>query len=123
MHIRRKLRKSGLKNHAPEFVSSNHLPSASPDLNLLDYKLWSVLEGKICTRCHHNLESTQALVEAVDNFPIDVVCTDDLTDMGTVLWQMAAILYMFFFLFVVHCICNKLCEHFSNQTSNLHFFG
>jgi len=30
----------------------------------------------VCTRHHHNLESLkQALVEAVDNFPMDVVRT------------------------------------------------
>ena len=34
------------------------------------------LEGMVCTRRHHNLESLkQALVEAVDNFSMDVVCT------------------------------------------------
>jgi hypothetical protein len=49
------------------------IPSACPDLNPLDYKLWSVLEGMVCTRRHHNLESLkQTLVEAVDNFPVDV---------------------------------------------------
>jgi hypothetical protein len=53
------------------------------DLNPLDYKLWSVLEGMAYTRCHHNLESLkQVLVEAVDNFPMDVICTaiDELTN-------------------------------------------
>lgn len=65
-----------LKNHVPEFISSDDWPSASPDLNPLDYKLWSVLEGMVCTRRNHNLNSLkQALVEAVDNFPQDVVRT------------------------------------------------
>jgi hypothetical protein len=64
------------ENHVPEFISSDHWPSASPDLNPLEHKLWSVLESMVCTRCHHNLESlNQALVEAVDNFPMDVVRT------------------------------------------------
>jgi hypothetical protein len=44
-----------LKNHVPEFISSEHWPSASPDLNPLDKKLWS--EGMVCTRLHHNVES------------------------------------------------------------------
>ena len=42
--------------------------SASPDLNPLDSKLWSVLEGMICTRHHYNLQSLkQVHVEDVDN--------------------------------------------------------
>jgi hypothetical protein len=63
-----------LENHVPEFISSEHWPSASPDLNALDCKLWSVLEGMVCTRRLHNLESLkQVLLEAVGNFPMDVV--------------------------------------------------
>ena len=63
-----------LENHVPKFITCYHWPSVSPDLNPLDYILWSVLKGMICTRCHHNLESLkQVLVEAVDNFPVDVV--------------------------------------------------
>ena len=58
-------------------------------LNSLNYKLWPVLEG---TRRHHNLESLkQALVEAVDNFPMDV----GLTDFSAVLGQMVTILNNF----------------------------
>ena len=61
-----------LKNHVPKYISSDHWPSASPDLSPLDYKFWSVLEDLICTRYHHNLESLkQVLVKAVDNFPMD----------------------------------------------------
>ena len=52
-----------LENHVPKFISSEHWPSA------LDYKLRSVLEGMVCTRRHHNLESLkQAMLEAVDIF-------------------------------------------------------
>jgi hypothetical protein len=60
-------------NHVPK---CNHWLSANLDLNPLHYKLWSVLEGMVCIRRHHNLESLkQALVETVDNFPMDVVHT------------------------------------------------
>ena len=65
-----------LENHVPEFISSDHWPSASPDPNPFNYKLWSVLEDMVHTRNLHNVESLkQALVEAVDNFPVDVVRT------------------------------------------------
>ena len=61
-----------VENHIPKCISSDHWPSAS----LLDNKLWSVLEGMVCTRFHHNLESLkQVLVEAEDNFPMDVIHT------------------------------------------------
>lgn len=65
-----------LENHVPEFISTDYWPSASPDLNPLDYKLWSVLEDMVCGRRHQNLESLkQALVAAVDHFPMDIVRT------------------------------------------------
>ena len=65
-----KTKQQWLENHY--FISSDHCP----DLNPLNYKLWSVLEGMVCTRCHHNLELLkQALVEVVDNFPMDAVHT------------------------------------------------
>ena len=41
-----------------------------------NYKLWPVLECIVCTRLHHNLDSfKQVLVEAADNFPMDVLRT------------------------------------------------
>ena len=45
-----------LEDHVSEFNSSDHWPSASPDLNALEYKLWSVLEGIVSTRRSHNLD-------------------------------------------------------------------
>ena len=64
----------------------------------------------------------QVLVEAVDNFPKDVVHTDGLTDFGAVLGQMAVVMNNFC-LFVIHYISNKLCKHFSNQTKSLNLFS
>lgn len=65
-----------LKNNLPNFISTDDWPSGSPDLNPLDYKLWSVLEGMVCTTHHKNLESLKrALIRAVDNFPMEVVRT------------------------------------------------
>ena len=62
---------SGLKIMCP-----NLLVMTSPDLNPLDLKLWSVLEGMVCTRYPHNLKSLkQVLIEAVGHFPMDVVHT------------------------------------------------
>jgi hypothetical protein len=65
-----------LEKHVPEIISSEHWPSTSPDLIPFDYNLCSVLGSMVYTRSHHNLKSLrQALVEATDNFPMDVVHT------------------------------------------------
>lgn len=65
-----------LQNHVPDFISTDLWPAASPDLNPLDYKLWSVLEGMVCAKQHHTLDSLKkSLVEAVANFPMDIVRT------------------------------------------------
>ena len=65
-----------IEDHVPEFISSVHWPSASPHLIPRDYKLWSALEGMVCTRRRNTLESLKrALVEVVENIPMDVVRT------------------------------------------------
>ena len=70
LRIRPKLRK------CLECISSDHWPSASTNLNPFGYKLCSLLEGIVCTIRHHNLQSMkQALLEAADNFPTNVVRT------------------------------------------------
>ena len=63
-----------LRNNLPAFISSEEWPSGSPDLNPLDYKLWTVLEDKVCHKRYHNIGSLKtALVRAVANFPMDEV--------------------------------------------------
>ena len=51
---------SGLKIMCP-----NLLVMTSPDLNPLDLKLWSVLEGMVCTRYSHNLKSLKQVLWAI----------------------------------------------------------
>ena len=36
------------KKHCPRFVSKEEWPPSSPDLNVLDYFVWSILEKKAC---------------------------------------------------------------------------
>lgn len=63
-----------LKKNVPDFISTVDWPAGSPDLNPLDYKLWSVLEGMACSTRHPNIESLKrALVRAVENFPMHEV--------------------------------------------------
>ncbi|CAH1403025.1 unnamed protein product [Nezara viridula] len=63
---------AGAEKNIPEFTSASDWPSESPDLNPLDYQLWSKLERMACHRAHPNLE--QSLVRAVERFPQKVQC-------------------------------------------------
>ena len=63
-----------LQQQTPDFITPEDWPSSSPDLNPLDYKLWSDLEGMVCTKRYSNIDSLKkALCLAVENFPLDVV--------------------------------------------------
>lgn len=63
-----------LKNNLPDFISTEDWPSGSPDLNPLDYRLWSVLEDMVCHKRYTNIESLKkALTRAVANFPMEEV--------------------------------------------------
>jgi len=64
-----------LRRNFPAFISSEDWPSGSPDLNLLDYKLWAVLEDMACQKCHNNLDSLKrSLVNAAADITLDTVC-------------------------------------------------
>lgn len=63
-----------LESNVPDFIAAKDWPSGSPDLNPLDYKLWSVLEEMVCKKRHANLESLKkSLKNAVAKFPLHVV--------------------------------------------------
>lgn len=63
-----------LRRNVPDFIAADDWPSSSPDLNPLDYKLWSVLEGMACKKRHPNIDSLKrSLVKAVADFPIETV--------------------------------------------------
>lgn len=63
-----------LSENVPEFIAAQDWPSASPDLNPLDYRLWSELEAMACRTRHPSLDSLKrALVKAVASFPMDKV--------------------------------------------------
>lgn len=56
------------------FIAAEDWPSGSPDLNPLDYRLWSILEQKACSKPHKNIESLKSsLVKAAASIPQDVV--------------------------------------------------
>ncbi|VDP13493.1 unnamed protein product [Heligmosomoides polygyrus] len=45
------------KRELPDFIAHEDWPSNSPDLNPLDFSVWSVIESKICATRHPSLAS------------------------------------------------------------------
>src|SRR5277367_2665316 len=69
LHTGPRLSRSG---PVSDFISSEEWPSASPDLNLLDYDLWSKLETIVCSKPHTCVEVLKkSLLKAWANFPIE----------------------------------------------------
>lgn len=65
-----------------DFIKKNEWPPCSPDLNPMDYSVWSILEQRACREAHQTLESLKAALQRewdnldllminriVDNFP------------------------------------------------------
>ena len=49
-------------------------PPNSPDLNVLDYSLWSILEAEACSKPHQSIEALKkSLVKAWNNIPQEVI--------------------------------------------------
>ena len=48
--IRRKSTQKWFKEKFPAFISSTEWPPCSPDLNPLDYSIWSILEDRVCSK-------------------------------------------------------------------------
>ena len=62
------------ETNVPDFISTSDWPSASPDLNPLDYKLWSKLQEMACKQRHPNIESLKwSLQKAAADFPVDML--------------------------------------------------
>lgn len=63
-----------LKDNLPGFIACEDWPSGSPDLNPLDYRLWTVLEEKACSKPHRNIEALKRdLVAAAASIPLETV--------------------------------------------------
>lgn len=45
------------KAHFPDFITSREWPPYSPDLNPMDYSVWSILETRACATPHSSLDS------------------------------------------------------------------
>ena len=58
----------------PNFISCEEWPSSSPDLNPLDYALWSKLEYTACSKPHTDVDALKrSLRKAWDQIPMETV--------------------------------------------------
>ena len=48
---------SWLSTKIPDFISKVEWPPSSPDLNPMDFSLWSILETKACAKSHKSVDS------------------------------------------------------------------
>lgn len=55
-----KMTQAWCQSHFPDFITSKEWPSNSPDLNPLDYSIWSILEAKISSSRYKNLDGLKA---------------------------------------------------------------
>ncbi|KAI6648714.1 hypothetical protein LOD99_7940 [Oopsacas minuta] len=52
-----KVNQQWLRNNIPDFISKEEWPPSSPDLNPMDFSLWSILETNACTTSHKSIKS------------------------------------------------------------------
>ena len=52
-----KMTQSWIQAHIPAFISKDEWPSRSPDLNPLDFSVYSILESKVCRTPHDSLNN------------------------------------------------------------------
>jgi transposase len=71
-----------IRANFPNFIDSQQWPPYSPDLNPLDFSIWSILEAKACAKPHASVASLkralkkawneislETIAKTVDNFP------------------------------------------------------
>ncbi|VDO80847.1 unnamed protein product [Heligmosomoides polygyrus] len=47
----------------PDFIPASEWPANSPDLNLMDYCVWSILKEKACTERHTTIQGLKSSLE------------------------------------------------------------
>ncbi|KAI6646352.1 hypothetical protein LOD99_9223 [Oopsacas minuta] len=65
-----------LRTNIPDFISKVEWPSSSPDLNPLDFSMWSILESSACSKSHNSIESLkQSLTREWEKIPQEMLRT------------------------------------------------
>lgn len=63
-----------LRENVPDFISTQDWPPYSPDLNPLDFSVWSILESKVSTVRHASIKSLKAtLIREWNRIPQNVL--------------------------------------------------
>ena len=63
-----------LAENVPAFISKEEWPPSSPDLNPLDFAIWSILENKVSATHHTNLDALKTkLMKEWDKIPQKVI--------------------------------------------------
>ena len=61
---------SWLHSEIPDFICKQEWPPSSPDLNPLDFSVWSILQTKACCKSHKNLEALKrSIIRAWSEIP------------------------------------------------------
>ena len=71
-----------IRNNVPEFISvdispqrnNGEWPPNSPDLNVMDYSIWGILEAEACSKPHQSIDALKkSLVKAWNKIPQEVI--------------------------------------------------
>ena len=63
-----------LNDHFSDFIKKDEWSASSPDLNPLDYSIWSLLEADVNAEEHNSVESLKnAISEAFERLPMEVI--------------------------------------------------
>ena len=63
-----------LRKNIPQFIKKDEWPPYSPDLNPMDYSVWSILESRVCTKSHKSIDSLKRkLKEEWEKIPQEVL--------------------------------------------------
>lgn len=63
-----------LDENFPDFITKDEWPAASPDLNVLDYCIWSIIEAEVNAEAHSSVESLKKAIEnAFENLDQNVI--------------------------------------------------
>ena len=63
------------ENNCPPWIIKEEWPSSSPDLNPLDYSLWSILDSEACSKSSPSIEALKLkLINTWEKIPMEIVC-------------------------------------------------
>lgn len=71
-----------IRDNVPDFIqvdispqrNNGEWPPNSPDLNVMDYSIWSILEAEACSKPHQSIEALKkSLVKAWNAIPQDII--------------------------------------------------